>query len=172
MRLANVAGAVAAMVVAGCCAVAGIAQAEPGPPPGPPGPPPGPTGTPPGPAGNPPGPAGAPPGPKTVIDHDGSYTVGTDILPGTYRSAGPVGDSACYWKRLNGDKIVDNALTKKPQLVTIEPTDTVFKTNRCQSWQKTECPPECPTTQPPPDLPGDLRDFLGHPPQPPPPGGR
>ncbi|MGH3560273.1 MAG: hypothetical protein ACRDTN_00265, partial [Mycobacterium sp.] len=95
--------------------------------------------------------------------------------PGTYSSAGPVDHSACYWKRLNGDQIIDNALTKKPQVVQIEPTDTAFKTDRCQPWQKTDCPPTCATTQPPlpPGLPGALQDFLPHPPpQAPAPGGR
>jgi hypothetical protein len=131
------------MVVAGCCAATAIAWADPTAPSTP---------TP-------------PPAPKTVIDSDGTYTVGTDIVPGTYRSAGPVAGGVCYWKRVNGDKIVDNALTKKPQVVTIEPTDTAFKTDRCQPWQKTDCQAGCDTPQPPPDLPGDLRDFLGHPPQ-------
>jgi hypothetical protein len=167
MRLAKVSRALAAMAVAGCCAVTGLAGAEPGPPPGPPGP----TGPPPGPAPGPTGPPPGPPAPKTVIDSDGSYTVGTDIVPGTYRSEGPVGENACYWKRLNGDKIVDNALSKKPQVVQIEPTDTAFKTSRCQPWQKTDCPPGCATTPPPANLPDQLRDFLGHPPQPPAPGG-
>ncbi|MGV7852305.1 hypothetical protein PJM29_29475, partial [Mycobacterium kansasii] len=41
-----------------------------------------------------------PPAPKTTIDHDGTYTVGADIAPGTYSSAGPVGNGTCYWKRL------------------------------------------------------------------------
>lgn len=131
------------MLVAGCCA-AGVAHADPSP---------------------------APPEPKTVIDADGSYTVGVDIAAGTYRSAGPVGTGACYWKRVRGDQILDNAMTKKPQLVQIEPTDTLFKTDRCQPWQKTECPPECAAPQSvPPGLPGELKDFLAHPP-PAPPGG-
>jgi hypothetical protein len=69
-----------------------------------------------------------PPGPKTTIDGDGTYAVGKDIQPGTYSSAGPVGDGACYWKRTNGTSIVDNALSKKAQIVQIEPTDTSFTT--------------------------------------------
>ncbi len=32
------------------------------------------------------------PTPKTAIDSDGTYAVGIDIAPGTYSSAGPVGD--------------------------------------------------------------------------------
>jgi hypothetical protein len=121
---------VAALVLAGCLASTGIAQAEPDP----------------------------PPAPKTTIDSDGTYAVGTDIVPGTYTSAGPVGDGVCYWKRSNGSDIVDNALTKKPQTVQIDPTDTAFTTNDCQPWQSTDVlPPPQPAPQ---DLLGQLRDLL------------
>ena len=83
----------------------------------------------------------APPAPpKTTIDTDGTYAVGKDIQPGTYSSAGPVGDGACYWKRVNGTDIVDNALSKKAQIIQIEPTDTAFTTNECQPWQLTDQP--------------------------------
>jgi hypothetical protein len=67
--------------------------------------------------------------------------VGTDIMPGTYSSAGPVGPGTCYWKRLsnpNSGDIIDNALSKKPQTVQIDPTDKAFKTDGCQPWQKTD----------------------------------
>ncbi|MGC2376421.1 MAG: hypothetical protein WA622_04590, partial [Mycobacterium sp.] len=40
--------------------------------------------------------------PKTTMETDGTYRVGTDTVPGTYRSAGPSpeGASDCYWARL------------------------------------------------------------------------
>jgi hypothetical protein len=76
----------------------------------------------------------------TTIDADGTYAVGQDIQPGTYSSAGPVGSGACYWKRVSGSSIVDNALTKKAAVVQIAPTDTAFTTNECQSWQLTDAP--------------------------------
>ena len=88
-----------------------------------------------------PAPAPPPPGPKTTFEGDGTYAVGTDIAPGVYQSAGPVEDGACYWKRVNGDDIVDNAMTKKPQIVQIDATDTSFTTNECQQWQKTDAAP-------------------------------
>ena len=100
----------ATYVLAGCAASAGIASAD-------------------------------PPEPMTTMDHDGTYSVGTDIAPGTYSSAGPVGNGARYWKRLsgpNGSDITDNALSKKPQVVQIDPTDTAFKTSGCQTWQVTD----------------------------------
>ncbi len=95
-----------------------------------------------------------PPGPKTTIDGDGTYAVGKDIQPGTYSSAGPVGNGACYWKRTNGTNIVDNALSKKAQIVQIEPTDTSFTTTECQTWQLTDAPVPQPG-------PGDLLGALG-----------
>ena len=85
-----------------------------------------------------PKPGSAQAGPKTTIDHDGVFAVGTDIVPGTYTSAGPVGNGVCYWKRLGDDakQPIDNAMSKKPQVVRIDPTDKTFKTDGCQAWQK------------------------------------
>jgi hypothetical protein len=134
MRPGKPAAAIA-IAAAVWCALAPVAYAEPDPTPAP-------------------GPA-----PKTIIDTDGTYAVGTDIAPGTYTSAGPIGDGACYWKRMAGDQIVDNALTKKPQVVLIDPADTAFTTNECQPWQKTDLPP--PAQPAPGDLLGQLRDFIG-----------
>ncbi|MDT5068327.1 MAG: hypothetical protein QOJ95_1648 [Mycobacterium sp.] len=87
-----------------------------------------------------PAPAGAPTGPKTSITADGTYAVGTDIAPGVYSSAGPVGDGTCFWKRAGNPDgaTIDNALTKKPQTVQIDATDKSFKTNGCQPWQLTD----------------------------------
>lgn len=85
-----------------------------------------------------------PPVPQTTMDHDGTYSIGTDIVAGTYASAGPVEGDKCYWRRIGGDDgntTLDNALTGKPQVVQIEPTDTAFKTNGCQPWQLTDAPP-------------------------------
>jgi len=85
-----------------------------------------------------------PPVPQTTMDHAGTYAIGTDIVAGTYASAGPVEGDKCYWKRVGGDDgntTLDNALTGKAQVVQIEPTDTAFKTNGCQPWQLTDAPP-------------------------------
>ncbi len=78
------------------------------------------------------------PAPKTIIDHDGTYKVGADIVAGTYSSAGPVGSGTCYWKRMSGPdgtEVADNAISKKPQVVQIDPADKAFKTDGCQPWQ-------------------------------------
>lgn len=79
------------------------------------------------------------PGPLSIIDRDGLYAVGTQILPGLYGSAGPAEGTKCYWKRVAADgSILDNALTAQPQIVQIEPTDAAFKTRGCQPWQLTD----------------------------------
>ena len=107
--------------------------------------------------------AGAdPPGPKTTIDHDGTYKVGTDIVAGTYSSAGPVGGRTCYWKRLSGpdgNEVVDNAISKKAQVVEIDPGDRAFKTDGCQPWQMTD-PANAPADLSPSDAEAQLHGFL------------
>ena len=102
--------------------------------------------------------AAPPPGPLTSFG-DGTYTVGTDIAPGVYQSAGPVEGNACYWKRSNNDGTVANAMTKQPQTVEIAPGDTTFKTSKCQEWQKTDAAP--PPQPNPLDVLGPLSGLLG-----------
>jgi hypothetical protein len=80
--------------------------------------------------------------PKTTMETDGTYRVGTDIVPGTYRSAGrsPEGASDCYWARLNSlneTHIIDSNISTGPQVVIIQPSDRAFLTHSCQPWQKT-----------------------------------
>ncbi len=84
-----------------------------------------------------------PPVPKTTMETDGTYRVGTDIVPGTYRSAGrsDEGESDCYWARLNSlnpTHIIDNNISTGPQVVAIQPSDVAFLTHSCQVWQKTD----------------------------------
>ena len=123
----NKAATAAALVVAVMGALPGVAAADPTTP----APTPAPT------------PANGPaPALKTTVDADGVYAVGTDIVPGVYTSAGPVGDGTCFWKRLGADgATLDNALTQTPQTVVIDPTDQSFKTNGCQPWQLSDAPP-------------------------------
>jgi hypothetical protein len=142
--------AAAGLVIGGCAVSAGVAYADPEPTPSPA----------PSPAESPePSPAA---GPKTTIDHDGIYTVGTDIAPGTYSTAGPRADGTCYWKRLGNPDgaLIDNSLSKKPQVVQIEATDKAFKTDGCQPWQLT---PDAnpPANTPPAGVQGTLGILNG-----------
>ena len=138
----------ATLAVVGFWAAAGVAHADPAPAPGPA-----------------PGPAA-----KTTIDANGTFKVGTDIAPGTYSSAGPITDGVCSWKRSNGEGVVDNAMTKKPQIIQIDATDTSFKTSDCQPWQKIDdCLPGCAQQDTAPaDILGQLGGMiLRHPSAPP-----
>lgn len=103
------------------------------------------------------------PAPKTTIDHDGTYTVGTDIVPGTYSSAGPVGQGTCYWKRIGNPDgaLIDNALSKQPQVVQIEASDAAFKTSGCQPWQNTGDEGNAPAELPGPAAGAQLQNNLG-----------
>lgn len=96
----------------------------------------------------------------TTIDRDGTFTVGTDIVAGTYSSAGPVDSGTCYWKRVAPDQsTIDNALSKKPQTVEILPSDSAFKTNGCQPWQLTD--EVAPAAVPPQIAGAQLQAILG-----------
>ncbi|MGW0802777.1 hypothetical protein [Nonomuraea sp. NPDC002799] len=65
--------------------------------------------------------------------------VGTDIQPGTYRTAGPIDNSpACYWARLRsvtGGEIATGMPTGAAT-VTIASTDKAFLTAGCAEWGK------------------------------------
>lgn len=74
----------------------------------------------------------------TTIAGDGTYLVGTDIKPGTYRSNNNEDD--CYWARLSStsgsDDIIANSLGKGTRIVTIDEDDKAFTTERCNQWVK------------------------------------
>jgi hypothetical protein len=141
MGVFRAASLAAVLAVAGWTTAAGVAGADPqgqGPAPGP------------APSTSTAAPAAgaAAAGPKNTIDTDGTFTVGTDIVPGNYASAGPVDGGVCYWKRTanadNGGKTIDNAMTKKPQVVQIDATDGSFKTDGCLPWSLTDQAPPAP----------------------------
>lgn len=97
----------------------------------------------------------APAAPANVIDKDGTYKVGTDILPGVYGSGGPLPEGTCSWRRIAGltpegepGETLDRAFTKQPQVVEIKADDGYFKTTGCQTWQLTNQPPPGPGTHP------------------------
>ncbi len=70
---------------------------------------------------------------------DGTFVVGKDIQPGTYRTreASP----GCYYARLKGfggtvDDIIANDNTDYPAIVTISRTDKGFESENCGTWTK------------------------------------
>jgi hypothetical protein len=82
--------------------------------------------------------------PAGKIPGDGTYIVGTDIKPGTYRTDGPE-DTAipnCYWARLQATSgefsdIIANGNTAGPTTVTISASDKAFQTTGCKTWTRT-----------------------------------
>lgn len=100
---------------------------------------------------------------QTTMDHDGTYAVGTDIMPGTYSSAGPVGNGTCYWKRTSNPDgtLIDNAMSKKPQVVQIEASDKAFKTSGCQPWLNTSGEGNAPAEVSGPAAGAQLQNNLG-----------
>ncbi|WP_457031414.1 hypothetical protein [Kitasatospora sp. P5_F3] len=87
-------------------------------------------------------PAPAPaPAPGDTIAGNGTYLVGDDIQPGTYKTAGPGSLGLCYWERGKDssggfDSIIANDNLTGQGVVTIKKTDKVFKTQGCQVWTK------------------------------------
>jgi len=79
-------------------------------------------------------------GPASSFSGEGEYLVGEDIKPGTYKTAGPEDEFACYWERAKdasgefGSIIANNNL-EGPGRVTLN-SGEYFKTNRCQEWKK------------------------------------
>ncbi|WP_461152323.1 PASTA domain-containing protein [Saccharopolyspora tripterygii] len=78
-------------------------------------------------------------GPQTSGIADGSYHVGDDIEPGTYKSAGGDG-RPCYWARYkNGSSefsnIITNHLNDGPSRVTVK-TGELLEIQGCQPFEK------------------------------------
>ncbi|ETZ98101.1 hypothetical protein I547_6465 [Mycobacterium kansasii 824] len=75
-----------------------------------------------------------------MIDRDGTYLVGVDIMPGMYRTAG---GATCSWARLGsldtGD-IIDSWKGSGPQRIQIKESDTAFLTQDCGTWQMMHVP--------------------------------
>ncbi|HYN69997.1 MAG TPA: hypothetical protein VEX41_07295 [Candidatus Eisenbacteria bacterium] len=67
---------------------------------------------------------------------DGTYIVGADLQPGTFRSDGT---GQCLWQRLSGfggtlDEVVDGEVVSGPATATIQPGDVGFRAFGCGTW--------------------------------------
>ncbi len=78
-----------------------------------------------------------PPEPAAAIPDDGTWLVGTDVKPGTYRSSS---DGDCYWARLKNTSGDFEAILANGnggnQVVTIKKSDKAFESTRCAPWTK------------------------------------
>lgn len=82
------------------------------------------------------------PGAATTFG-DGTWEVGKDIAPGTYKTTVPADSSNCYWEReksLDGsfDSVItnDNVNAGGHASVTIRSTDKGFKSDGCGTWRR------------------------------------
>lgn len=69
---------------------------------------------------------------------EGTFRVGNEIRPGTYKAPG--GDG-CYWERLSGfsgdfDDIIVNGGFQKNVVVEIQPSDAGFSSSNCGQWTR------------------------------------
>jgi hypothetical protein len=81
----------------------------------------------------------AQPQPDFATIEDGTWFVGEDVRPGTYRLREPA--SLCYWARLKGfggslNDIIANGNVSDYGVVTIRPSDQGFETAGCGTWSK------------------------------------
>jgi hypothetical protein len=75
---------------------------------------------------------------KPAFKGSGTYQVGTDIQPGTYRTSGN-DDGMCYWERAKDasgsmDSILANDNVTGSSYVTVKKTDKIFKSTDCKDW--------------------------------------
>ncbi len=78
--------------------------------------------------------------PASRFSGDGTYRVGVDITPGTYRST-PTDSLGGYWQRLSCvtgvlDCILANDNVEGRAIVTILPGDKYFSSSRMHTWVK------------------------------------
>ncbi|MFF1830534.1 hypothetical protein [Paenarthrobacter sp. NPDC058040] len=70
---------------------------------------------------------------------EGTWTVGVDIEPGTYRTDAEV-SSSCYWgiyrTGSNGSDIIDNDIVSGGRPTVTLSAGQDFKTTRCGAWTK------------------------------------
>ena len=69
---------------------------------------------------------------------EGTFQVGSDIKPGTYKSA-PASSGNCYHARLNSldsSDIIDNGNSSGPVVFTVKPTDKAVLVSGCETFNK------------------------------------
>ncbi len=75
---------------------------------------------------------------ENTFTGDGTFLVGQEIAPGTWRA---VPSGGCYWARLSSlsggvGSIIDNENASGPTITQIAPSDLAFKTERCGVWTR------------------------------------
>jgi multidrug efflux pump subunit AcrA (membrane-fusion protein) len=73
---------------------------------------------------------------RDTIPGSGTFLIGADVAPGTYRAAA---QSGCYWARLstlNTADIIDNNNADGPVVVEIKASDKAFEAQGCADFHK------------------------------------
>lgn len=81
-------------------------------------------------------------GGAATIPGEGTFQVGDEVKPGTYRTDGPANSGAsdtCYWERAKNasgepESIISNGITAGPARVDIKEGE-IFKSQGCQEWK-------------------------------------
>jgi uncharacterized protein YlxW (UPF0749 family) len=71
-----------------------------------------------------------------TVDGEGTYVVGSDIKPGTWRASASPG---CYWARLRSldtSDIIDNDNADGPVVIQVLPSDKALQVSGCSSFHK------------------------------------
>jgi hypothetical protein len=70
---------------------------------------------------------------------NGTYLVGTEIKPGTYKSSGPDGSNGagCYWARHSkNNDLLDNNVSQGPSIVVVHASDFSIEFAGCEPYKK------------------------------------
>lgn len=73
---------------------------------------------------------------KNTIPGTGTFEIGTDVNPGTYRADAQPG---CYWARLSSldtNDIINNDNADGPVIIEILPSDKAIQTSDCADFHK------------------------------------
>ncbi|WP_405980362.1 hypothetical protein [Streptomyces sp. NBC_00158] len=78
-------------------------------------------------------------GKKAAMRGSGTFQVGSDLQPGTYRTTGNKG-LGCYWERAKDasgevESIIANDNVVGTSYVTVEAGDKLFKSTGCNDWE-------------------------------------
>ncbi|MEU9039101.1 hypothetical protein AB0D45_29940 [Streptomyces sp. NPDC048352] len=96
-------------------------------------------------------------GKKAAVRGSGTFQVGSDLQPGTYRTTGNKG-LGCYWERAKDasgdtDSIIANDNVVGTSYVTVEAGDKLFKSTGCNDWETVD--PKAVSDAPKTEAPGD-----------------
>ncbi|MCJ1678957.1 hypothetical protein MTF65_16755 [Streptomyces sp. APSN-46.1] len=77
---------------------------------------------------------------KGALRGSGTFQVGSDIQPGTYRTTGNKSGDNCYWERAKDssgelESVIANDNVTGTSYVTIAATDKIFKSSDCKGWE-------------------------------------